>query len=88
MYDQLYRHQEALTDSDLSAYAAAIGLDARPVRTAIEMQTYRERIERDVTSGERSAIEGTPALFVNGFAYDDAVTVEALGETIERALTA
>jgi protein-disulfide isomerase len=88
MYDQLYAHQQALTDSDLRTYAEAIGIDARHVRAAIEKQTYAERIERDVTSGERSAIEGTPALFINGFAYDDEVTVEALGATIDRVLKA
>ena len=39
-------------------------------------------------SGDQSGVEGTPALYLNGFAYDGNVSVEALEETIERALSA
>jgi protein-disulfide isomerase len=88
MYDQLYRHQEALTPHDLRRYAEAVGLDGAQVARAIEQRAYRSRIERDERSGEESGIEGTPALFINGFAYDDEVSESELGDTIERALAA
>jgi protein-disulfide isomerase len=88
MHDALYRHQSALTPHDLRGYAEAIGLDGAPVETAIRTGAYRTRIERDVASGNESGIEGTPALFINGFAYDDEMTVEALGDVIDRALAA
>jgi protein-disulfide isomerase len=88
MYDQLYRHQDALTKSDLRRYAEAIGLSADKVASAIAHDSFQEKIERDQRSGEDSGIEGTPALFINGFAYDEEVSVEALTETIDRALAA
>ena len=88
MHRQLFLHQKALTDRDLRTYAEAIGVDAGSVEKALEHGSHRRRIERDVQSGERSGIEGTPALFINGFAYDDDLTLEALSETIERALAA
>jgi len=88
MHAQLYEHQNALALSDLRRYAQAIGVDADSVEKAIEQHEFRKRIERDMKSGDASGIEGTPALFINGFAYEDEVSVEALRETIDRALAA
>jgi protein-disulfide isomerase len=86
MYDELYRHQAALRKADLRAYAKAIGVGEDVVASAIDGETYAARIARDQRSGDASGIEGTPALFINGFAYDDAASVEALSEVIDRAL--
>jgi protein-disulfide isomerase len=88
MYDALYRHQDALTLRDLRGYADEIGVDGAAVAAAVRANTYHDRIERDVTSGNGSGIDGTPALFINGYAYDDEITVEALSDVIERALAA
>jgi protein-disulfide isomerase len=88
MHDALYTHQHALTNHDLGAYAHAIGVDGAAVAEAIQHATFRARIERNMQSGDDSAIGGTPALFINGYAYDDDVSVESLSETIERALAA
>jgi protein-disulfide isomerase len=88
MYDQLYRHQNALTNRDLQQHAEAVGVDPESVKRAIEDRTYHERIERDLQSGDQSGVPGTPALYINGFAYDDTVSVDALSETIDRALAA
>ncbi|HMD02648.1 MAG TPA: thioredoxin domain-containing protein [Candidatus Baltobacteraceae bacterium] len=86
MHDELFRHQAALRISDLRAYAAAIGVDGDGLVAAINDETYAERIVRDQGSGDQSGIEATPALFINGFAYEDEVSVAALAEVIDRAL--
>jgi protein-disulfide isomerase len=88
MHDLLFQNQERLSNADLARYAEASAVPAKAVQDAIEHRKYRARIERDVTSGQASGIEGTPALFINGFAYDDEVTEEALGAAIELALGA
>jgi protein-disulfide isomerase len=88
MHRELYRHQSALTERDLRAYGEAIGVPGDAIAQAIEQHTYQQRIERDERSGNESGIEGTPALFVNGFAYDDEISVEALSDTIDLALAA
>jgi len=86
MFDQLYRHQEALTDADLDKYARAAGVDTASVERAIKQQTYQKRIERDMQSAQDSGVPGTPALFINGFAYDENISVENLSDVIDRAL--
>jgi protein-disulfide isomerase len=88
MHDLLFENQERLSNADLERYAEASAVAAKAVREALEHRTYRAQIERDVASGRASGIEGTPALFINGFAYEDEVTVEALGAAIEQALGA
>jgi protein-disulfide isomerase len=87
MHDQLFRHQGALGAADLAAYAKAVGVPADRVSDAIENQRYESRIERDVESGNDSNVEGTPSLFVNGFAYEGEVSFADLCEAIEGALT-
>jgi len=86
MFDQLYRHQEALTEGDLLAYARAAGVDPATVEHAIDKKTYSRRIERDMQSAQDSGIPGTPALFINGFAYEDKISIENLSDVIDRAL--
>jgi protein-disulfide isomerase len=88
MYDELYQHQDALRNSDLRAYAKAIGVGEDVVASAVDGDTYAARIASDQRSGDASGIEGTPAFFINGFSYDDEPSVEALSEMIDRALAA
>jgi len=87
MHDQLFAHQKALADPDLAAYAEAVGVPAARIADAIAKGQYEARIERDVESGNDSNVEGTPALFVNGFAYEGEVSFADLSEAIEAALT-
>jgi protein-disulfide isomerase len=87
MHDQLFRHQRALGERELGAYAEAVGVPAARIADAIANGQYEARIERDVESGNDSNVEGTPALFVNGFAYEGEVSFADLSETIDAALT-
>jgi protein-disulfide isomerase len=88
MYDTLYTHQQALDVEHLRAYGEGLGVAGEAIDDAIRKHTHRERIARDIRSGQESAIPGTPALFINGFAYDDEASVEALSDVIDRALAA
>jgi protein-disulfide isomerase len=65
MHEHLFQHQHALTSDDLHQYAMVLGLDlARfdPDRVSSEVAA---RIERDVASGARHGIEGTPTFYIN-----------------------
>jgi protein-disulfide isomerase len=86
MHDLLFRSQRALGLADLRRYAEEIGIDPGAVERAVRERGFAERIERDVDSGEESNVEGTPSLFINGFAYDDEITVEGVSAVIDRAL--
>ena len=69
MHDLLFRRQNFLNDGDLTAYAGLVGLDEERFRADFEAQTGLARVEADVRSGERSGVDGTPGIFVNGRRY-------------------
>jgi protein-disulfide isomerase len=82
MHDYLFEHQQALDDADLKRYVVELGLDsvrfARD-RTSPEVET---RIERDLASGERSGVLGTPTFYVNGIRHDGGYDLESLRAAI------
>jgi protein-disulfide isomerase len=70
MHDTLFEHQRALDDSHLVSYGRKLGLDAREVETALQDGRFESRVQRDVESGERSGVGGTPTFFINGSRFD------------------
>jgi protein-disulfide isomerase len=66
MHDLLFRRQTSLGDRELRGYAGLLGLDEDRFRKDFEGETGLPRIEADLRSGERSGVEGTPGIFING----------------------
>jgi protein-disulfide isomerase len=66
MHDQIFAHQEALTDADLRTYAGAAGLDLAKFDAAYAARSGQALVEADRAEGEKLEISGTPAVFVNG----------------------
>jgi len=87
MHDLLFRRQGELTDHDLVAHAADIGLDGERFRADFAARKGLTRIEADVESGIRSGVEGTPSIFMNGMphdgAYDSTTLVAALRSAMD-----
>lgn len=72
MHDLLFLSQRALTDDDLVTHAASVGLEDVRFRADFAARAGLPRIEEDVESGDRSGVEGTPSLFINGRLHRDA----------------
>jgi protein-disulfide isomerase len=85
MHDALFANQQALTDRDLVGYAAALGLDADAVATALASHTYEPNVREDFMSGVRSGVSGTPTFFINGVRYDGEYTLDALARAVQKA---
>ena len=81
-----HEHQEALADRDLTAYAAAVGLDVERFEREMVAQTYRDRVRADFMSGVRSGVNGTPSFFINGRRHNDSYDLETLLAAIEAAM--
>jgi len=78
MHDRLYAARGALAPDDLVAYATELGLDAGPVRSAVQEGAYGERVARDVRSATALGLRGTPSFFVNGARHDDSFDAGSL----------
>jgi protein-disulfide isomerase len=86
MHDQLFEHQDALTDNDLAHYAADIGLDIERFQRDLTSHMYVERVQRDIQSGARSDVHGTPTFFINGVKHEGPDTFEDLMNAIQQQL--
>jgi formate-nitrite transporter family protein len=78
MHDLLFEHQDALGDTDLERYAAAIGLDIERFRRDLAEHVHRSRVHEDILSGVHSDVHGTPTFFINGAKHEGPDTLEDL----------
>jgi len=88
MHDQLYTHQQALDDDDLSRYAARIGLDIDTFTRCMADKTFLKQIEVDYQRALFDEhITGTPTFYINDVRYTGAIDEENLVLAIREADT-
>ena len=88
MHDQLFTHQQALEDHDLSRYAKRIGLDAERFARDMAENTFLKQIETDYNrSLFDEHVTGTPTFYINEVRYTGATNIESLLAAIKQADT-
>jgi len=88
MHDQLFRHQQALGDHNLSRYASRISLDVDRFARDMSENTFLKQIEADYNrSLFDEHVTGTPTLYINEVRYTGAIDVESLLLAIKQADT-
>ena len=78
MHEMLLKHQQQLEDGYLAEYADNLGLDVTQFIRDIAQKVHVDRINQDIASGIDSGVVSTPALFINGVRYRDALELEPL----------
>ncbi len=78
MHDLLFEHQEALGKEDLTVYAESLDLNVEQFERALGGGVFQERVDRDVATGQRIGVHGTPTFFINGARHTDEDTLERL----------
>jgi protein-disulfide isomerase len=64
MHDRLFANQQKLTREDITAYAAALGLDAAKFQACLESDRYAADIRKEIAAGQSSGVNGTPTFFL------------------------
>ena len=82
MHDLLFRNQARLERDDLQRYAERIGLDLARFDSDLLEPAIATRVERDVESGTRSGVDGTPSLFIDGIRYRGPRDLASLGRAL------
>jgi Na+:H+ antiporter, NhaA family len=82
MHDVLFRNQRHLESADLRRYAERVGLDPARFESDVVDPAVAARVERDIESGERSGVDGTPGLFIDGIRYRGPRDPAGLGEAL------
>lgn len=78
MYEILFEHHQELGDGFLVEYANNLGLDIAQFLRDIARGVHIDRINEDITSGVHSGVTSTPALFINGVRYRNALELKPL----------
>jgi len=88
MHDELFTHQRALEDDDLSRYATRIALDAERFTRDMAENTYLRQVEADYNlSLFDEHVTGTPTFYINDVRYTGPADPESLLGAIKQADT-
>jgi formate-nitrite transporter family protein len=86
MHDELFTHQAALEDRDLTRYARRVGLDVEKFRREMSENMFRAQI---VAAYQRSVFDehvtGTPTIYLNDLRYTGATDLETLLAAIKES---
>ena len=88
LHDLLFARTPAITEPDLLAYAAELGLDADLMAADLAGGVHADRIQRDVSSAARSGVNGTPTFFINGRRHSGRYDHETLMAALDAAAQA
>jgi protein-disulfide isomerase len=64
MHDRLFENQKALTPTDLTAHAQAIGLDAGKFQQCLDSGKFAADIRKDIADANKIGINGTPTTVI------------------------
>lgn len=64
MHDRLFENQKALDEKGLVAAAQALGLDMDEFQQCLDSGKYKSEIEREIQSGIKLGVRGTPFFFI------------------------
>lgn len=84
MQRTLFGQQDRLTEPDLRAAGAALGLDPATV-AGPGAQRFADAVEQDYVAGLGAGVRGTPSLFVQGEPYRGALELRPLREAVAAA---
>jgi len=85
-HDRLFEQQSRLSEADLKAHAAALGLDAPKFNACVDSRKYRDQVETDMKEGNEAGVDGTPAFFINGRLLSGAQPFQAFQRLIDEEL--
>lgn len=89
LYDRQSSWPQALdAKQTMIDYAQELGLDAKKFTTDIDSQAVKDRIERDVATGNSSGLQGTPTFFVNGKLITNPASASAFVDAVNQIINA
>lgn len=84
MHEQLFAHQNHLTNEDLRAYAASVGLDLRQFEDDLDNEHLQHRVRSDRRSAIESGVRQPSNLFIDGTRYWGDLQPQALMQAVRR----
>lgn len=86
MYDQMFAHQSALTDADLTGYAVAAGLDLVQFDADRASQEIADQVTEQTNLALTLGVDSTPTFLIGGYRVVGAQPLSVFVETIDKVL--
>lgn len=86
MVQAIYQNQDKLTAPLLNELASSLGLDTASFKSDLARGRFRDFVIAQKDSGQRSGVDATPTLFINGEKYEGRLSVEAIDEVLTKKL--
>lgn len=65
-HERLFANQQALSEADLVAHAAAVGLDVERFKRDLAGPEVKQKVDRDLAIAAAIGASGTPTFYING----------------------
>lgn len=85
-HDRLFANPTKLSDADLKAHAAALGLDTAKFNACVDNHQQKPGVDADMAAAEAVGVTGTPAFFINGRSIEGAQPFESFKRVIDEEL--
>jgi protein-disulfide isomerase len=86
MHGVLLAHQSALSATDLTNYAADLGLDANRFLADMTSQSARDQVQGDVSQAREAGVNGVPVFVVNGTRLDGVQPFSSLKTIVDEQI--
>jgi protein-disulfide isomerase len=91
MYDEVYNSQQGWSDSknvldNFVGYAKDLKLDIDKFKSDYSSQAVKDRIQKDIDSGDRVTIRATPTFFLNGVKMENYNTFDDFKKQLQDAV--
>ncbi len=85
-HDLLFDNANALEQADLERYGTELGLDVENLKSCMQSDTARRRVDEAEAAGRRMGVEGTPAIYINGMKLVGLLPLPLMQALIDREL--
>lgn len=85
MHDALFENQTEFEDELFPELAKKLGLKWEALDKALAAGTFAERVKKDLQSGEKSGVRGTPSFYINGKLHEGSFGYEEMMSSIQRS---
>ena len=85
-HDDLFGDPTKLSDADLKARAAALGVDTKKFNACFDSHKFKAQVEADMQAGADVGVNGTPAFYINGRLVSGAQPFDVFKRIIEEEL--
>jgi protein-disulfide isomerase len=86
LHDAMYADRTHLSKQNIEAMASKIGLDMKKFSQDWQAPSTKQEVLREMEEGERSGVQGTPTIFIDGKKYNGSLALDAMRQIIDDEL--